>query len=208
VLTIAYDNSGTSGADPYSSIAADTKGNIWTPRQSALYDPGAASAGVALRFFTCSISHFNLGDTVAITLSNAAAMAYTFSQVVSNVEFGRVAYLTGAAGTGANSGTPTVTTSSITSGDMVIGAGGAESANTWAGDADSTNGTWSTHQSNANGSGATGMSVTSQRKVVTATATQTYNPTLTSADQILAWISLDEVLTAMPALNMALLRQP
>jgi hypothetical protein len=65
VLCLAYDNSGASGADPYNSIS-DSLGNTWTSRQAALYDPGAASAGVALRIFTTNQSAGTLttGSTV------------------------------------------------------------------------------------------------------------------------------------------------
>jgi hypothetical protein len=43
------------------------------------------------------------------------------------------------------------------------------------------------------------MAITTQGKVVNATATQTYNPTLTSADCILAWIAVEEVAAFTPA---------
>jgi hypothetical protein len=60
-------------------------------------------------------------------------------------------------------------------------------------DADTTNGSWSTQQSTAQGTTTNGIAVASQRKVVTATATQTYNVTLDNvADCILGWIQLTE----------------
>lgn len=73
---------------------------------------------------------------------------------------------------------------------MAMGA--AESGDTWTGDSDTSNGSWSTKQSLGEGSGATGASVISQYKVLTANGNQTYNPTLTSADSELLWMTLHE----------------
>jgi hypothetical protein len=200
VLVGAYDNSGANGADPFSSIV-DSVGNTWTSRQAALFDPGAASAGVTLRMFTSDMTVSTLTTANNITISFGAnsttAKAWVLHEITSNVVGATISYVQGNVGAGVTSAAPTITTASITIGNAVIGAGAAESANTWAGDADTTNGNWSTQQSNAAGTGAAGMSVTSQRKIVTASATQTYNPTLTSADCILAWIELTEILPSL-----------
>jgi hypothetical protein len=164
-----------------------------------LFDNGSNSAGVELAFYTAPLTvAFTTSNNVVLTWQSATsvtAKAWALFEVVPTA--GKVmSYITGAAGTGGTSASPTVTTSSITSGDVVIGGGGAESSDTWAGDADSTNGSWSTQQHNVAGSGASGMSVTAQSKVVSGTATQTYNPTLTSADVILGWIQLREITPA------------
>lgn len=191
VLVLAYDNSGASGADPFSSIS-DSLGNTWTSRQRALWDPGAASAGATCGIFTGILNNgLKTTDTVSVVVSSAAVAAYALFEVSSDLGVTPV-YQTGNVGTGATTGAPTVTTSSLTSGWALIGGGAAEGGDTWAGDADSSNGTWSTQQHAAQGSGNSGMSVTAQSKVVTGTATQTYNPTLTSADCILAWIAASE----------------
>lgn len=197
VLCVALDNAGASGSTAAAPTSfTDAKGNTWTRRQDAIFDPGAASAGVELAIYTATLSAALLtSDTSTINWASAVsvgAKAWTLREITAGAnKF--ASYVTGNANTGSTTGTPTVTTGSITSGDCVIGAGGAESADTWAGDADTTNGSWSTHQHNAAGTGNSGMSVTSQAKVVNATATQTYNPTLTSADCILAWIQVTEL---------------
>lgn len=198
VLCLAYDNAGSGGADPYSSIS-DGLGNTWTPQVAGLYDPGAASAGVTERIFTTTQNAGTILTSTVITVSfgssTPTAKSWVIHEVSSNATGGSVTIGSSATLPGAATGTPTITTSSLTSGDMVIGMGAAESGDTWAGDADTTNGSWSTHQHNAAGTGATGMSITSQRKIVTATATQTYNPTLTSADCMLAWLQIIELIT-------------
>jgi hypothetical protein len=199
VLVLAIDNAGSGGATAASPATfTDAKSNLWTRRINPIYDPAGVSAGVETAYYTAPITTALLSsDSSTITFAggvSVASSAWAFWEVIPAANF-MVSYITGAAGTGGASGTPTVTTSSITSGDAVIGGGGAESADTWAGDADTTNGTWATHQHTAAGTGTSGMSVTSQSKVVTGTATQTYNPTLTSVDQILGWIQVREVPT-------------
>lgn len=198
VLVLAIDNAGSGGSTSASPASfTDAKSNTWTRRINPIYDPAGVSAGVETAYYTAPITSALLSsDSSTITFAggvSVASSAWAFWEAIPTTGF-ELSYVSGATGTGAASGTPTVTTSSITSGDVVIGGGGAESADTWAGDADTTNGTWATHQHTAAGTGATGMSVTTQSKVVTATATQTYNPTLTSADQILGWIQLTEIL--------------
>lgn len=193
VLVLAYDNSGTNGADPFSSIT-DSLGNFWHRKVTALYDPAGASAGATLAIFTSYMlaGAVTTGTTITVTFSSSTtAKAWTMHELVPSAnKF--IRFLTGAAGTGSATGTPTVTSSSITSGDVIIGCGAVESADTWTGDSDSSSGTWSTKQSTGFGTGTSGQAVISQLKVTSGTATQTYNPTLTSADCILAWASFTE----------------
>jgi hypothetical protein len=202
-LVIAADNAGGSGAAQLPASQVDSVGNTWTRRINPTYDPGAASAGVETAYYTCDVltTALTSGNNITFSgLNSVTAKAYVFWEATPDAGF-IIQYVTGAAGTGAASGTPTVTTSSITSGDLVIGGGGAESADTWAQDGDTSNGSWSAHQHTGFGTGTSGISITSQTKVVTGTATQTYNPTLTSADQILGWIQLTQVSSGHPAVR-------
>lgn len=195
VLIITADNAGAGGATAVCpATITDSKGNVWTRRRNPIFDPGAAAAGVEIAVYTSLLTtallatdnaNFNWAAGVSVTAKN-----FAFKEVSASA--GVPTYVTGADGTGATTGTPTITTTSIANGDLVIGFGGSESADTWAGDADTTNGSWSTKVSRAAGTGATGMTLFTQHKVVTAAATQTFNPTLTSADVILAWIQIHE----------------
>lgn len=204
ILVASADNAGSGGATTvWPATITDSVGNTWTLRQNPIYDPGAASAGVDLAFYTGAIVTplttagsivINFAAAVSVT-AKAWALSY-FTGAAGSV----LSYVTGAAGTGSATGTPTITTGSIASGDAVVGGGGAESASTWTGDADTTNGSWSAQQAAGFGTTTSGMSVTTQAKIVTATAAQTYNPTLTSADCILGWIQIhEEVVTAISA---------
>lgn len=199
-LICAYDNSGTNGADPYSSIA-DSVGNTWTPRINSLNDPGAANAGVALRIFTSdmSVAPLTTGDTITVTLgSTTVARAWALHEVLPGAN-GRVAYVTGGQET-ATTGTPSVVTGSITSGHMVIGAVGREGNEAPTGDGDSSNGSWSSVLGGRVGTTTSGAQVVTQRKVVTGTGTQTYNPTFggTSRDGCEAWVQFREDPVSFP----------
>src|ERR1051326_8772503 len=76
VLCVAYDNAGSGGSDPFSSIS-DTKGNTWTPRQNVLNDPGAASAGQCLRIFTTmqDVGTLTTGDTITVSFGSTTVAA-------------------------------------------------------------------------------------------------------------------------------------
>jgi hypothetical protein len=194
VLVVALDNAGSAGASTICpSTATDSIGNLWTRRLNVLFDNGAASAGIELCILTAPISSFPTTANLTVTWgASTTAEAWAFHEFTASGS-NTCVFVTSGSAAGATSAAPTVTTSSITSGDAVIGGGASESSNTWAGDADTTNGNWSTQQTNVGGSGTSGAAVTSQRKIVTGTATQTYNPTLTSADTIIGWIQITEV---------------
>ncbi len=198
VLCIALDNAGNQGstaAAPAGPIT-DTAGNVWTRRVDGIYDNGAASAGVEVAIYTAYLGGIGFRTTDSLTLSwiagvSVTAKAWTIQEC--SAASGKIGtFATGAAGTGATTGAPTVTTSSIASGDAVIGVAGLEGADSWTGDADTSNGNWAAQQHTAFGTGTSGMAVTSQTKVTTGTATQTYNPTCTSGDTMIAWISMTE----------------
>lgn len=205
VLCVAADNAGSSGLAMTTFSVSDTLGNTWTRRTSPLYDPGSASAGVEGGIFTTPQNGGALTTGTTITVSfgstSVGAKAWTLIEVSSTK--GGAVYLTGANNAGAayTTGTCTVTTSSITSGDMVIAGVFAEntssSADPWVGDADTSNGSWSTMQHNGVTASTSGMSTGSQYKVTTGTATQIFNPTASAGapDCILSWISVREMYT-------------
>ncbi len=66
-------------------------------------------------------------------------------------------------------------------------------------DADTTNGTWRAQASATGGSGAGAMTVASQLKLVTATATQSYDVSfLGSNANIPGWVQIDDSSTGIP----------
>ena len=196
VLCLSVDNADSSGAAHSTFTVTDTLGNTWTRRTSPLYDPGSAAAGVEGAAFTSPQNGGTLQTGTVITVTfdaNTTAKVWTLMEVVGSV--GTPAYKNQGVGTGSATAAPTVTTASIPSGQMVIGLICNEygTAQTPTGDSDTTNGSWSTMQTAEVGTTAAGQTIITQRKVVTATATQTYNPTLgTSSDCKPAWISIGE----------------
>lgn len=201
VLCIALDNSGTAGNTLISpTTASGSDGSTWTIRPNSLFDNGAASAGVEVVIYTSNSTSLTTAQSITVTWTSTTptAKAWTLTEVGKSA--GNIIIVrTSNVNIGATTGTPTFASDpTVNSGEMIIGMGGAESANTWTGDSDTTNGSWSTQQSNAAGTGATGMSITTQRKIVTATGTQAYNPTLTSADVMLAYVILQEIPAFIP----------
>jgi hypothetical protein len=197
VLCVANDNSGSAGAVQVINVT-DSLGNTWTRRASPIIDPGAANAGQEGGIYTTPQNGGTLqtGTVITVTFANnTVAKTWTLMEVTAGA--GKVVrYVTSGIGTGGTGTTsPTITTGSITNGRMVIAALFLEAGTTETitQDADTTNGTWSAQQTAEIGSTTSGSNIASQRKVVTATATQTYNPTLGIAgDLCLAWIELRE----------------
>lgn len=199
VLVIASDNAGSAGSTLIGpATITDSVGNVWIKRIDTVRDPGAASAGAELIIYTCESLTTQLTSSNNVTVNwsgsvSVTAKAYTFIEITPTDSTMTLSYVTGntVAGSTAN---PTITTSSITSGDCVIGGGAVEgSAGSWTGDTDTTNGSWSAQQTAGFGTTTSGMCVTSQQKIVTGTATQTYNPALAALDNVIGWIQLTEV---------------
>lgn len=191
IALIAYDNSGGGGADPMSGTISVTpaSGSLGASvsAQTGLNDPSTASSGLAVRCVAFPV-------TGAIASSTSCNVAWSGTIVVRAVAFGKVArtgntsYRTNSGATGvstAGATTPTpLVTPSVTNTELVLCWAGHENGAAITGDADTTNGSWSAVYGTFQGSGLTGMAAYFQAKVVTGTATQTWNPTGTSSDWI------------------------
>jgi hypothetical protein len=203
VLCVSSDNAaGTGDIVNYGSTpVTDSVSNTWTTRQNAVYDPGSAAAGAEFAIFTAPIttaltntgSFFTPSPSITVTFSistvNKSWVLLEFAPTAGGNTWGYVAGTGGSSG--ATSASPTVTTTSITSGDTVLAMGAAEDADTWTADSDTSNGSWGT--ATHAGAAAATMSIIVQTKAVTGTATQTFNPTLAGTpDNILGWITLHE----------------
>lgn len=207
VLWFSADNNGTSGAAPnFPTSITDSKSNTWTRQQNAAQNPVAAGSGAEYAIYTSILTaDLLVNDTIACTYTVAGVTAKGFGLwEFRPTNTGPMTYVSGASGSGAATASPSVTTSSITNGDYVVGvcaAEGPSSASTgFTQDSGTTNGTWMKSQiTQHNSTGAPAMSGISQWKQVTATATQVYNPTFgTSADSIIGWVSLHDASTIGP----------
>jgi hypothetical protein len=197
VVCAAFDNSGSGGAVQATTVV-DSLGHNWDVRVRPIVDPGAANAGQEGVIATAPMGGTPLTTSNTITVNipvAAVAKTWTLMEVTAAAGF-TPTYVTGAVGTsGTGTTSPTITTGSIPVGDMVVAALVLEAGTTQTitQDADATNGSWSTQQTNEIGSTTSGSNIASQRKVVTGAATQTYNPTLgILGDLALGWIEITE----------------
>jgi len=199
VLSITIDNSGTGGADPYLSIS-DTNSNTWSSRVSSLRDPGASNEGVAVRLFDTNQlgGQITTGTVITVSLTDGTVAKTAVLWELSG-STGTPTYESGGSANGTST-SPSVTTTSIPSGDAIIGVVGVEGITTVTEDTDTSDGVWSSQQTEATTTLSTteNMRIASQTKVVTGTATQTYNPTLSaSRDWAILWAQYTEVTTSL-----------
>ena len=207
VLVIAADNSGANGTSNNITAVTDTNGNTWTKRNAPIYDNGAANEGAQGAIFETAMTGGTLttGSTITVDYNGTGPPSDvgTLYEVVPTSGSFTITYVTHADGVGATTASPTITTGSITSGNLLIAAGAAEqgTTSTFTADSDTSNGNWSAQTLVEIGSGTAGMTLVSQYKVVTATATQTYNPVSdTTPDVVLFWIEYTEVASATDVL--------
>lgn len=200
ILLLAMDNAGSAGANAAApTTASDNAGNSYTRRIDGIYDNGAASAGVEVAVYSAKIATaVTTSNTITFTWISGVSVTAK-AMIVKDLTVGAgkaLGFVTGAAFTcgTCTTGTPSITTGTIPVGDLTVGVCGAESADTFTIDSDSTNGTWdSTNVHTGVGSGTSGMSVDGQGKVQTTTnSTQQFNPTLTSVDTQIAWAEFTE----------------
>lgn len=190
VVMIASDNSETSGTSPISSISDDA-GNTWTQRVNRSRTSGnTVDDGVAIRSYTSAITSALSSGTITVTFSTSTRSKVALVKKVVAGAGEIVGYDTNGGANG-NSSTPSTTSSSVPNGYTIMGFVGAETAASVTGDLDTTNGSWSTQQTNAasTGTNSTSIRMSSQQKTVTATGDQTYNPLLgSSTDWSCGWM--------------------
>ena len=204
VVAMAYDNSGGGGADPIGAPVITTTpilGSLLST-QSGHNDPGAASAGLATKVVAYAIANaLSSGTNVNISWTGTVVVRAIVLVKVSSNSGGAVAYRTSSGATGTNyvaSAAPALTTPSVNNGELVLCWAGHEYGAAITGDADTTNGTWSSIIAAFTGSTTSGMSMGVQGKVVTATATQAFNPTGTTSDWIAGALIFSETLPPIP----------
>ncbi len=209
VFCMAADNAASGGVvGNLPSVITDTQSNTWVQRVNAVSDPAAsgASQGCEIAIWTSVLTTgLGVSDTITITYDSANVSAkvgvlYEFAPTGA----GPMSYVSGGSGTaGTAATTGNVTTTSITSGDYVVamygGEGAAGGEPNFTPDADTTNGTWSGGAVAGRGAVAGNMSIISQCKLTTGTATQSYDTTMAASDSIGAWISVHDASTGLTA---------
>ena len=175
-MIIGVDN--TDATNPTTSIST-AGGGTWTLR-------GTVSSGVSASNGS-GVFGYLYSVTTTSSISNASTIStVTFSSSPTSRAIEVIAFdntpelFRGSAVTGSNTGgTPTATDSTPVAGDIVIGAIVGEDNTDPTGDADTTNGSWAAINAIAStgASAATNVAVGLQYKIVSATGSQTYNPT-------------------------------
>jgi hypothetical protein len=206
VLAIAYDPYGGANSDQGCGIT-DSLGNTWSTRLVIDNSPGiVVGNGVIVRVFTTDQSAGTLttGTTVTANFNGVLTIAkvVAFWQVASTAG-GQPVYSSSGGATGL-SASPSVTSSTITFGQVIIGVVGHEYGEVPAtSDTDTLNGSWSTRQNNNVGATTNGMSLVTQYKIQNApSSTQTYNPTYTtSSDWAAGWISISDTVAVSGSLS-------
>ena len=199
VLCVSADNSGAGGAANNISSVTDSLGNPWTLVQLPIFDNGSVNAGIqgCIAVTNMRVGLLTTGTTITVTFADATtAKSYTLHEIVPTA--GSVAaYLQGGVAAGQSGTTaPTMTTGSITVGNVLVAlcAMEAGTTETFTDDADATNGSWAASQYSEVGSTTGGNCIGVQTKIQTTTAsTQTFNPTLgAAADTVGAWAEFAE----------------
>lgn len=188
VLCIAGDNF-SSGTNFAAGPLTDSVGNSWTKQQGNTRSPSGGLSGLEIAIYTAPITTaLTPLDNVTTTYGSAITSKTFAIWELRPVGVGPMSVVTGATGIG-TSATPTISTTSITSGDTVVGMGGGENTDSWTG----VGGSWSTQGHTGFSAGLAGIALTTQILATTSTGTQTYNPTQSGADDYaLAWISVHD----------------
>ncbi len=203
VLVAEVDNSATNGLSHSTFTVTDTKGNTWTRRVSALYDPGAASAGFDGAIFTTAQNGGTLttSDTVTVTLGTAATNKVAVLHRVASGLGRAIEYVASGVGTASTTTTPSITTGSIGSGHALLCALLVNTGDAYDADTDTTSGDWDGFDKWDEAVRYTDTSFAKrlhvQLKSVYAAGTQTYNPVSAVAAACLPiWIEFGEVIFA------------
>ncbi len=182
IMVIGMDNAVSGGAGDTPPTCTDSAGNKWYAAARGVQANGANNGAECCIYWADIVTQVTSSDTVTVTFVSANVTAKTAAfWELAPAAGNRVLRITGAGkSTTGSSGAPTLTSSNVIGiGNVIVGGVAAESTDTFVADAGTTNGTWNTKQS----TGTTGMSVCTQVKIqTTASSTQAYAPTLTSAD--------------------------
>jgi hypothetical protein len=175
---VGFDNTGTS-TPTVSSIAKPAgEVNSWVKVTEHASSTATPNAGMRGEMWCIATTVAWPATTYAITFS----ATITAKTAIVDEFSGCTTTLRGTAGTGtATGGSPTSTTGGTApvTGDLVLGGAAFESNAVPTGDADTSNGSWSTANAQATSSGGAtaNCSVIGQYKIVTGGGHQTYNPT-------------------------------
>jgi hypothetical protein len=201
VVIVACSNSGGSGAANTLTVDDSDGINTYTHRDTLNYDPGASGDGTTLYYYTCEVTDALTNATITIDFSDnpnsRCAQVYRVRPGTNEV----VTYRTvGAGNTGGGVSSYSAGTVSVNSGEIIFGAASVETDDSGTGDADTTNGSWSTVVNRVADNGVDDDSTLlfAQYKAVTATGNQTWTGTTAGTNAYAAnylILNVDKVLS-------------
>lgn len=202
IARVAVDNSGTNGAAPGCTVT-DPRSNTWTVLGPALSDPGAAAAGTtAYLAYTEVGTAYQAADSITFNWGGISTTAKAI--VIEEWTYIHDTTPVAVAAVTANAAASTAVSVAITptaADQMVYTCLSTEgiAADTFTGDADTTNGTWTTLTTiaSANATATNNQRVMGQYKVVNASGAQTWNATITNRD----WAALAVVFAPPPGMT-------
>jgi hypothetical protein len=186
VVLVSADNAGSGGASTISSVT-DNEGNSYSLIFALNRDPGAANEGVSLNAYSTIVTNTLSSDSVTANFSGTTRYKTVVVYKITPGASGVPTLRSVAAGATGSSSAPTVTSGTAEIDDIVFGVLGVEAiilTTNITGDADTTNGSWSSISSATYGAftGSDYQAVAPiQTKQVTSSSTQTFNPTLNTA---------------------------
>ena len=180
LVWVAADNDGTSGVNSISSVT-DSQGNTYNSRVNTTQTAGAANDGATIRCFEAVVtSALSLG-TVTINFSpNTTRKSVAVWRLQPSANRTVMFIGAGAGVTGTTAAELTETATGVPINDVIFGCLAVETDDGLTGDADTTNGSWTSIVVVLadGGPDASAMTLGLQRKAVTATGDQTWNPTV------------------------------
>jgi hypothetical protein len=202
ILEMALDNSGTGGVDPNCEGITDPRGNTWVRIGKATKSAGSANDGAhAEVWFTRVVVPYSNGDAITPRFSFSVARGCFLAPELSGVR--PISYpIDVSTGFSTNSTIGPFIATPTAAGQIVMGMAAIETNAAITGDADTTNGAWSTISTVLSDSGvdATSMTLSAQRKIVTAAGGQSLAFTKTGASDFagVIWV-LDSYTPTSPS---------
>lgn len=198
-FAIAYDNFGGGGSDNVDDAITDTLGNTWTLRVKQINDPGSAGDGTILKVYSTPQNAGLLTTSTQIRFtSNSLAQSDAVS--LYQINGNGVSFIGSGSTTATASTTASITSTSLTTGQVIFGCAALEwePFTTVTADTDTAGGSWVSGQgidaSGNFGSATTSQTIWVQHKIVTAGGAQTFNLTNSSAcDWAIAYVIFGEV---------------
>lgn len=203
IMYVVYENANIGGGDTYISIK-DSYENAWTEIFSVVNSSGTINDGTVMRSFSTMQDQNGLTTSDSILLSFSTTIE-ALVYIIYEVDSTNILTITDSSSTSGTGSSPTITTNTIDNNNIVICAFGRNSSGIIIDDADTSDGSWSTGLSKTKFATDLTQELHSQYKVVTASATQTYNPTITTNSIYnLGWVEIheDSSVTSSPILIM------